>query len=62
MILPGVLFLQAIHAFLQLLCGLLQLEAAPMQLVADLQHAMDAVVLDCHKWRGSSLQMSSQSP
>lgn len=42
MILPGMLCLQAIHAFLQLFCRLLQLETAPMQLVADLQHAMDA--------------------
>jgi len=63
-ILPGMLFLQAIHAFLQLLCRLLQLEAAPMQLVADLQHAMDAFDLDCRKGRGHSSQgmMSSQSP
>ncbi len=51
MILPGMLFLQAIHALLQLLCRLLQLEVAPMQLVADLQHAMVALVLGCHKER-----------
>ena len=36
MVLPGVLFLQQIHAFLQLLEGLLQLEALPMQLVQHL--------------------------
>ena len=49
MILPGVLFLQAVHALLQLLCRLLQLEAAPMQLVANLQHAMDPFDIDCHE-------------